>query len=70
MDRNERVYQFFTSTSSLNFFLKFCTDDLLIIDIIFTKFHKTIHPFNHLNKRNCEKLDENSDGEDLNPYIF
>lgn len=59
MDENECIHQnFITLTFGLSFLLKFCGDDILITEIIFIKFHKTIHSFNSKNKKVIEKIGE------------
>ncbi|KAM7498515.1 hypothetical protein LguiA_022929 [Lonicera macranthoides] len=46
MVENKQMHQIFiTPTSGLNFLMKFCEHDLLIIEIISTKFHKKVIRF-------------------------
>lgn len=66
IDENKSLYQnLFTPTLHLNFLLKFCENNLLVIEIISFKFYekKSSGPLNELNWKSLEWVN----GEEPNP---
>lgn len=58
---------FTTSTSDLNFLMKFYGHDLYFIEIISTMFNEKIDPFNPLTKFPLTKLDRKNNRNNSNP---
>lgn len=66
MVENEYMYQIsITPTFDLIFLIKFCGDDLLIIENIFIKFHEKNHLFNARITVHWAKLNCRNNGEEL-----
>ena len=71
MVENKHMYQFFiTLTSGLNFLMKFCRNDLIIKEIISTKFYEKTNPLNPRTIPHWTKFDRSSNGEETSPKFF
>lgn len=67
---NKCVCQIFiTHISDLNLSLEFCEDNILIIEIVSTKFYENIHHFNPVNEHYWEKLVEMNNREEPNYFL-